>query len=353
MNTTKILILCSLASCIVACSGGGSKQESVRSVKCDTVSRVTTLRDSAVFPGRVKAASDANLAFRISGPIAKVNVTEGQYVRKGDVIVEMDARDYKTQLAATEAEYKKIKGEADRVIELYNKQSATPNDHDKAVYGLQQIAAKLEAHRNALADTRLVAPFDGYIQKKFYSAGETVSAGMPVISIISTTAPEVEINIPTGDFVKRKDFASAECSVDIFENRTFALDLIGIAQKANLNQLYTTRFRIRGSGSELPAPGMTTMVTIYYKNDSNDMMRIPISAVLGDGDSARVWIVKDGYVSSRPIIVTKILTDGSAIVSKGVSEGDIVVSAGVNHLKEGQAVKVLENESVTNVGNLL
>ena len=134
------------------------------------------------YPGRVKAAADVDLAFRVAGPIIRIPVQVGSFVRKGEVIAEIDPRDYELQYKATEAEYKQIKSEAERVIELYNRKSVPENDYDKAVYGLQQITSKYNAHKNALKDTRLVAPFDGYIQKKYFDTDETVAAGMPVIS---------------------------------------------------------------------------------------------------------------------------------------------------------------------------
>lgn len=71
---------------------------------------------------------------------------------------------------------------------------------------MQQITSKYNAHKNALKDTRLVAPFDGYIQKKYFDTDETVAAGMPVISMIDTRYFEVEIDVPSSDYVRRHLF---------------------------------------------------------------------------------------------------------------------------------------------------
>ncbi|MDL2255930.1 efflux RND transporter periplasmic adaptor subunit [Parabacteroides sp. OttesenSCG-928-G06] len=214
---------------------------------------------SVTFPGKVVAASDINLAFRISGPIAKVYVDAGRYVKKGQVLAEIDPRDYVVQLSATEAEYERIKSEAERVIALYEKGSIAPNDYDKAVYGLNQITAKREAHKNALADTKLCVPCDGYIQKRLFEPGETVSAGLPVLSMISAGTDEVEINIPSSDYIRRDQFDNFYCTVDIYQGETFPLELVGITQKANMNQLYTMRLRLTGKGKNKPGPGMSIL----------------------------------------------------------------------------------------------
>ena len=79
---------------------------------------------------------------------------------------------------------------------LYKENGTTPNANDKAVYGLKQITAKYQHHKDQLEYTRLYAPFSGFIQKKLFDAHETIGAGMPVISMVSAGIPEVEINLP-------------------------------------------------------------------------------------------------------------------------------------------------------------
>lgn len=340
------ILLSLLCGLLIGCTGVGEKVESIRTVKCDTVKMAEHQAEQSTFSGRVKAAVESNIAFRVAGQIVRMNVVQGQFVRNGTVIAQLDDRDYKTQLSATGAEYNRIKSEADRVIELYKKQSATPNDYDKAVYGLEQITAKLEAHRNALADTRLVAPYDGYVEKISFNQGETVGAGMAVVSMISSQRPEIEINIPVTDFVKQGRFVSAFATIHAFEGEIFELKLIGVNQKANLNQLYTTRFEVIGSPA--PSPGMTAVVNINYKSTGSVLMQIPITALVGDS----VWIFDGEKVTQKSIKVVEIKSNGTAWV-EGLTEGEIVVSGGANSLKEDQRVKALQGVSVTNEGGLL
>jgi RND family efflux transporter MFP subunit len=296
-----------------------------------------------------------NLAFRISGTIAKVYAKEGLFVRKGQTLAELDSRDYAIQLQATEAEYRQVKAEAERIIALYEKNGVTPNDYDKAVYGLRQITAKYEAHRNALADVKLCAPFDGYVQKRFFEAGETVGAGTPVVSMIGTGAPEVEINIPASDFIRRDRFDSFVCTADIYPGRTFPLELTGVAQKANLNQLYAVRLRIRDAEQPLPSPGMSVMASIVFKPENTAAVGIPLSAVFETDGASTVWVY-DGNtrtVASRRVTLSSVPADGTAVVSEGLQAGEVVVTAGVHSLREGETVRLLPAASPTNAGGLL
>lgn len=104
------------------------------------------------------------MAFKLNGTLMQVHVGEGDRVRKGQLIAELDPRDYRLQLEATEAEYLNIKSEAERVMALYADSVGTADAYDKARFGLQQITAKYENARNQLADTKIYAPFDGYVQ---------------------------------------------------------------------------------------------------------------------------------------------------------------------------------------------
>lgn len=351
MKITTIIAVCLLLG---ACNNKEHEQKSVRSIKVDTV-KVYGMAGSTSFPGKVIAASDIKLAFRVSGPIAKVNYEVGAFIRKGEIIAQIDPRDYEIQLAATEAEYNRIKSEVDRITELYEKGSVTPNDYDKARFGYQQISAKLEAHKNALKDTKLLAPTDGYIQKRLFEQGETVGAGIPVISMIEAGQGEVELNIPSSDYIRRDQFEEYYCTSDIFPNTSFPLEFISITPKANINQLYTMQLRMKGDTETAPSPGMSVMVTIKFKNKANNTVSIPFSSVFQSEGKSNVWVYNadKGTVNKRTITVSEILTDGKAVISSGLQEGDLVVTAGIHSIKEGQKVRVIPPVSSTNVGGLI
>lgn len=350
----KCLILVGLIIILAGCKKSRQENTVIRSVKVDTV-KIYGYAGSAAFPGKVVASSDISLAFRVSGPILKVNVDIGAYVYKGQVLAQIDPRDYEVQLAATEAEYRQIKNEAERITALYEKGTVTPNNYDKVRYGFQQISAKYDAHQNALKDTKLLAPCDGYIQKLFFHSGETVSAGMPVISMISKGSGEVEINIPSSDYIRRDNFDSYFCTVDIYPGKTFPLELVGITRKANMNQLYTMRFRLTGHDRDMPGPGMSTMVTIRYKAEDAQTVSLPLTSVFESDSRSMVWVYDSASetISARPVTLLQILTNGTAVVSAGLTVGEIVLSAGVHSVKEGEKVKLLPPVSSTNVGGML
>lgn len=338
-----------------SCSKKESNKEIIPFVKTTTVFAHEN-KQEILLPGKIKASLDVNLSFKVSGTIQKVYVNSGDHVKRGQLLAEMDPKDYEIQFSATEAEYKQIKGEAERVITLYERGSVTTNDYEKAVYGLKQITAKYDAHKKALDDTRLYAPFDGYIQKRLFQQNETIAAGYPVLSMINAGKLEVEVNISSSDFLKRASFTEFSCSVDVLGGRSFPLELIAINQKANMNQLYTMRlnFKENQSGTS-PTPGMTTMVSIYYTNQGEGKVSIPLSAVFEKDSQSYVWVYNpaSSLISAHKIKAAEVLLNGIVILSEGPEAGATIVTAGIHSLKEGDKVQLLPEVSSSNIGGLL
>ena len=350
----------SLVSCHSGTKGAGEPQ----TVKLDTVISAngqTTLQ----YPGKVKAAQDVSLAFRVSGTIRKIHVEDGARVHAGQLLAELDPTDYQVQLDATEAEYQQIKAEAERVMALYKENGTTPNANDKAVYGLKQITAKYQHHKDQLEYTRLYAPFSGFIQKRLFENHETIGAGMPVVSMISAGTPEVEINLPAAEYIRREHFNGYHCTFDIYPGEVYPLEFISITPKANANQLYSLRLRLTlpneekhqaNAGKPAPSPGMNTMVTISCDVDGAQSLSVSSGAILKKDGKTQVFVYNPDTrtVQSREITVVRLLTNGRSIItSDGLRPGELIVSSGVHHIKDGETVKPLPATTPTNIGGLL
>lgn len=356
-SIAAVFALGSILFTATGCASGtktGEKRESIQNVRTATAESTGNTR-TVSYPGRILPAKDVNLSFRVAGPVAAIHFREGQHVSKGDTLAEIEERDYILQLEATAAKYEQVKAEAGRVIELSDRGSATRNDYDKARYGLEQITSLYHAHKNALADTKMVAPFDGYVQQILFEAGETVGAGMPVISLISDGTPIVKADIPAADFINIDRAVRSWCTVDVFPGKSFGLKLIDITKKANLNQLFTARYALLpSSDGTVPNPGISTEIRIEYKVGNDAAVLVPASALFEKNRENCVWVVgDDSSVTLRTVVADDIDRDGRARIISGLEAGDRVVSAGVHSLKQGEKVKVLPDESPTNVGNLL
>ena len=340
---------------LTSCTQRAKETKDYQTVKIDTVISADE-QTFLQYPGKVKAAQDISLSFRVSGTINKIYVEDGTRVHEGQLLAELDPTDYQVQLDATEAEYQQVKAEAERVIALYKENGTTPNANDKAVYGLKQITAKYKHHKDQLAYTRLYAPFNGYVQKRLFEAHETVGAGMPIISMISAGTPEVEINLPAAEYIRREQFSHYHCTFDIYPGQIYPLKLISVTPKANANQLYTMRLQLMPDQKSVPSPGMNTMVTIYCDTDQTNTLSVPTNAILQKNEKSYVFVYNpsEQTVHSREVSPFRLLNNGrSLITSDQLKPGEQIVSSGIHHIKDGDTVKPLPFITKTNIGGLL
>ena len=353
----KICIVLLMFAGLLAVSSCGNRKAEEPGV---TNVRLFTVRNAGAssvqeFPGRVKAAEEVNMAFKVSGTLMRVCVEEGGRVSRGQLVAEIDPRDYQVQLDAAEAEYMKVKAEAERVMALYADSVSTADAYDKARYGLRQITAKYDNARNQLAYTKIYAPFDGYVQKRLFDPPTVVAAGMPVVTLVSGGRQEIEINIPASAYIDRHEMVSFRASFDFIPDREIPLRLISVAPKANANQLYAMRLALPQDVSPRPSPGMNTMVGITIRDKTDSKTEIPSSALFTKDGASCVWVYdsKDGTIRLRTVTVEQLHTSGTPIVAQGLSDGEFVIAAGVHKLTDGQKVKPMAGESATNVGGLL
>ena len=358
----RLFYLWPMAALLTAC---GQKEAAVTEPPLVRLSTVQVVSDAAhaSYPGRTQATLTTNVSFRVSGTLDQVKVKEGDAVREGQVIATMDDRDYQVQLSAIEAEYQQIKADCERVIGLYNDGSTTAQNYDKARYGLEQITAKYQHAKDQLADCVLRAPYNGYVQRVQHESHETVSAGMPIVTMFRSNGLEIVINIPASGYMQADRFGSFAATVDVLPGQSFPLRLISIAQRANANQLYEVRLLLENTSANQETlrrvtPGMTALVDIYFKEDGSAPVEIPAGAVFHKGDDSFVFVYDaegdgQGTLRQTPVQVAELKRSGMMKVLGGLRAGQQVVESGVHHLSDGQRVRPNATPSKANVGGLL
>lgn len=303
------------------------------------------------FAGQVKELADVNLGFKTAGQILKIYVKEGQQVRKGQLLAQLDDKDYQLGVKAAEAQYNQLKNEVARLTKLYEAKSVSGNDYEKAASGLEQVSVNLENNRNKVAYTRLYAPANGVIQSVNFEVMEMVNAGTPVFNILYTGGMQVEVNIPTSVYLQRGYFKGAYCKVN---GHSYAARLISIVPKADNTQLYKATFAIEGADKDVVS-GMNADVSIDINGGQERAgMSLPANAVFENGGKSYVWVVsKDSTVNRQEVTIGGASEEGDIIVTSGLSGSETIVKAGVNALQDKEKVKIIGQTSETNVGAML
>jgi len=349
MKTIKSFVISLAAvSMLTACGGEDKKTNESKAHSVMTVLPMNR-QESAVknFSGVVKENSTVSLSFRTPGQIMRILVKEGSHVSQGQLVATLDTKDYQLQVDAAQTQYDQLKNEVERLRKLYEANSLSGNDYEKATSGLEQLRIKLQNAKNQLSYTQLKAPVSGTIQKVNFEPSEMVSAGLPVMDLIDTRSMEVEVNIPNDVYRLLSNTTEAYC---IAEGNRYNLHKRSVLAKADANQLFTVKYAIDGHLSA----GVN--VDVYIEMGGSETvsgLSIPAHAIFEDDGKPYVWVVEQGDVVKRhAITLSGVDSEGMAVVTAGISANDRVVKAGVKALHEGDKVKIVVQKN-TNVGDLL
>lgn len=351
----RMLLLAGLLSVGVSCADKNTEQkEVIQPVKVFKVNRNTTSSETKIFTGLVKESREVNLAFQIAGPLVELSVDEGQYVRKGELIAILDDRDYQVQLQAANASYENAKLQAERYAALYEKKSTSKSVHDQMQASFKLAKAQKEAAENALKDTKIYAPFSGYIQSKFVENHEKIASGHPIVSLLDLNNLELTVALSENDFLQSNRFDSFSCEFENFPEESFSLKLIDIERKPNGDNFYKMRLGLNRNDKQI-VPGMVASVTANLNPDDFKGQKVPIESVFSTNGKSYVWTINEsnGVVKKTEVSLGSIDSNGMIDIKVGISNGELIVSAGVHTLREGQKVKEIRKKANSNIGGQL
>ncbi len=341
---------------------GCAKQQETESFGhsvCVTNPVATDGVERKVFSGVVEENNGISLGFKTPGQLKRILVKEGDYVRSGQLLAELDDADYQLGVEAAQIQYDQLHDEVDRATRLFEKNSMSANDYEKATAGLRQLEVQLQVNKNKLDYTKLYSPVAGYIQSVNFSPAEMVDAGTAVFSLLDVSGMEVVVDIPSAMYDRASDFSGfSSRPAGRGDGKWIPLTFLSLVPKADSNQLYRMRLAVPASEVKSLVSGMNMEVAVEVTDTVSDNIAalwLPVSALFRDTDGAEcVWVLQpDSTVVKRPVMVDHARSGASVAVTSGVAPAESVVRAGVNVLTEGEKVRVIAEPSETNVGGLL
>jgi RND family efflux transporter MFP subunit len=337
-----------------ACNNHNSQNKA--QVKLVKTSSVYTAKNTVVktYPSSLQEVEEAQIGFRVAGPIDKILVKEGQFVNKGQTIAQMDPRDYEIQKNAIEAQVVQVQSEYARIAELKSRNSVAENDYEKMKAGKEMAEAKLKNAKDQLSDTRLKAPFSGYITKIHFDEGELVNQGTAIVSMVDVSLYEAEIRIPASIFINKDKISETYFTQENIPGKHFPLEIKSYNIKANNNGLYKLYFQHQPEKESLLSPGMNIMVHLKYDKSDKDIVVAPINSIFEKDNQHFVWTVsKDSTVHAKRVILNQHIEEGMIGIEKGLSANEQIVIGGLHLLEENEKVKINPTVSKTNIGELL
>lgn len=323
-------------------------------VRATTVTLVP-LRPAVTYTGTIRPRHHGPLAFRLAGKVAERGVSLGDRVTQGQVIARLDDSDIRLTLEAAEAEVRSAttdlaRAEADeaRSRELMDRGFVAQAALDRSVSGAAEARSRLDRAvrmrdqaQNQLGYTVLYAEADGVVTARAVEAGEVVQAGQPVVTVARTDTVEAEIALPEQ---RRATLEGATFTATLWgeEDTLHPLTLREVSPDVDpAARTYRVRLSFDRPDDRM-ALGRTVTVTLMPEAPGQDVVPLPLAAVLGDGTGAAVWrITGDTGVERIPVTLVT-LRDEIALIRGPLAAGDRVVALGAQKIDPARPVRIVE-----------
>lgn len=306
--------------------------------------------DSRSFPAVVDAIQKADISFRVSGKIQKILVKEGNYVKKGQLLAELDPTDFKIKLQDRQANFDTAKANYDRAKTLVEKGVISKVDHDKLRAEFYAAQSGLNEAKQDLLYTKLKANFSGRIAKRYVENFEEVLGSQKIFSLEDTSALKLIIDVPENlmiaiDKSHKKDRA-LYAQFDTIKDQKFPLKFSEASTKADPStKTFRITLKMDAPKNYNILPGMTaTVVAELFPTEthSSSAIAVPVSAVVANPEKKPiVWLVDEKTMTVQPKNVSPGLMVGDMMQVEGLTAGDRVVVAGAAFLRKGMKVTLL------------
>lgn len=358
---TKLIILASVTSFLAACSGNQKPVDLTETKATGTkkyeIGSITekALASYARLPGQLNPFNEVNLFPKVNGFVKQIYVDRGSQVRKGQLLLTLEAPEMESQLQAANARYLQARETANASKEKYNrlKQAAaepgavSPLDLDNAIARMKSDMAianseksNVESVKTMQGYLRIYAPFDGMIVQRNVSPGALVAPGkttdQPMLVLQDTRKLRLEVAIPE-NYVDK---------VDLKRPVKFTFNAIpGIEHSAKISRSANALGNMRSEAIEIDVvnkdgqlkPGMYGEVKIPMLSGAKSLL-VPNTAIVRSTEREYVIVVKDGKAKLADVKEGLAGKEATEVFGALSANDQIILSAG-DDIKDGDLIK--------------
>jgi multidrug efflux system membrane fusion protein len=304
------------------------------------------------------------MAFQVSGTLIKLPIKEGVQVKEGDLLAQVDPKDFQTNLRKAEgrlargkASIERAQNDYDRILRIQKKDPGATSQAmvdqkreamDSAKADIKSLEAAVDGAKDQLSYTSLRAPFSGVIAKRYVDNFEEVRAKQSIVSLQDITHIEILVDVPelVMATVKRGS-ASAFAEFAAAPGKQYELEQKEMAAEADpLTQTYLLVMTMEAPEGVNILPGMTANVvaTARIGEGGGEQYVIPAIAVFADeAGNSNVWVVDPDTmkVHRKKVTMGNLTGKDSIQILEGLIPGEKIAITGVVQLREGMEVRDL------------
>ena len=341
LNITGISLLLLMMACTNQSKEKVKQEDDAILIKTVTVEN-TDYQPAIQYSGIMASTNEIKQSFKIGGIISRINVREGEHVRKGELLAELNLTEINAQTEQTAQAVAKSKRDAERVKNLYADTAATLEQLQNVQTQLEVAQENQRIARFNLSFARITALGDGVISKKIANEGEVIAPGSPAFIINNAGRNDWVIRLGVAD----KDWSRihigdpAIINLDAYPGKTWNGIVSKRAEAADpYSNTYEIEVKVIPNGDQFAA-GLFATVQLSTTRVKG-LYALPIEA-LAEADEKKgfVYVLNPDKQTVRkiPVEIAYINKD-KVIISKGLENIREVITDGVSYLTETSHVK--------------
>ncbi|MGH8263604.1 MAG: efflux RND transporter periplasmic adaptor subunit [Steroidobacterales bacterium] len=288
--------------------------------------------------GTARANEAIEVTAKTSNLISAIRFREGQPVRKGDVLVELDPAQAAADLAQAQAALVESKSQYQRSVELFGTKALSQAQLDQIEATLKSNQAKVSASQSRLSDTIIRAPFDGRVGLRRVSLGSLVNPGAVITTLDDISQIKVDFSVPESHMSAVHPALAVRTETTAYPNRSFDGTVQSVDTRVDpVSRAFNVRAIVPNQDGLLK-PGM--FLTVRLVESSTDAIVVPEQALLPEEGRQFVYIVNDGKAERREIQIGR-RRPGEVEVLSGLTANEQIVSEGADKLRPGALVQAV------------
>ena len=340
------IFVASTIATITSCSNGANNSTPPRPVRVATVEQLNQTSQS--YTGIVEAQESAELAFRMAGTMSETPVGPGAMVKQGELIAAIDPFDYNLQLNAAKSAFQTAEFQLHPNKRLLDEQAISKQEYEISQTNYTEAESNYKAAQEMVRDTRLYAPFDGFIEKKYVNNYQKISSGQAIVNLVNPYLIQIKVILPEMaiNWINRPMEISLEFDTEP-----------GILYEGEI--LSRVDASIEGGGIPIKIgikdkdfnplahnihTGFSCKALFTVQNTQNGGVTIPLSSICysATDQTPFVWIVEsDKKIKAQPVTIYQLHDKDEVIVSEGLTGNETIVTAGAQNLLNGQRVSII------------
>ena len=272
-----------------------------------------------------------------SGRITALNFKEGQPVRMGQVLVQLDDSVARAELEQARANQKLGKAKFDRAVELKQRNFISGQAQDEAENAMRVADATVSLADAKLAKLTIKAPFSGTVGLRTASTGDYVKDGQDIVNLEKTDPIKVDFKVPEIFQSKINVGQALSVALDALPGQAFTGKVFAVNSQLDTNGRAVVLRAQMDNRRGVLKPGMFARVRLTLA-DTGEAVVVPEQAVAMQGEDQIMFKVVDGRAMRTKVEVGQ-RRDGKVEIVEGVSGNDTIVIAGWQRLRDGAAVR--------------